>query len=94
MAKFKVEMKKTLTRDDASRLLMDIAKAMANGRNFELTRDGSKIELEIPDEVKLELEIEENENEVELEFEIKWPRPVPASEPQMKPSKQSGKQLA
>ena len=45
MSRFKVEMKKTLTRDEAAHLLMDIAKAMAGGRNFEFSRESGKIEL-------------------------------------------------
>lgn len=84
MPKFKAEMKKSLTRDEVSRLLMDIAKAMANGRDFKLARDGSMIELDIPDDVNFELEIEENENIIELEIEIKWPSNKTAPEPNLK----------
>lgn len=74
MAEVKFKKKESMSRADAAARLSEVADALASGQ-FELERDGEKLELDVPDEVTLELEVEVEDNETELEVEVKWSAP-------------------
>lgn len=72
MPKLKFEKKETLSRKEAAARLREIAQALGASGEFELKRDGEKIEFDVSNEVTFELEIEMEDGETELEVEIKW----------------------
>jgi len=72
MPEMKFEQKENLSRTEAAARLSAIADALGSDDKFELERDGEKLELRIPDQVRFELEVEIKDDETELEVEIKW----------------------
>lgn len=72
MTKMKFKKQERLTRAEAAARLTEIAKALRNSADFELERDGEKLELDVSENVTLEFEIEIEDGQTELEVEIKW----------------------
>ena len=80
MAQMKFK-KESLSRDEAVARLLEVANALRPGAQFELERDGEKLQLEVPDRVSFELEVEIKGQETELEVEIKWSTEGPPMAP-------------
>ncbi|HEX2323524.1 MAG TPA: amphi-Trp domain-containing protein [Streptosporangiaceae bacterium] len=72
MADVKVELKESISREDAARWLSQLSRAFANGHEGELPFGHGTVSMKIPDRVRAELEVEVEGNEVEVEIEFKW----------------------
>jgi amphi-Trp domain-containing protein len=72
MADVKVELKESISREDAVRWLSQLSDAFANGHDAELPFAPGTVSIDIPDRVRAEIEVEVEGNEVELEIEFKW----------------------
>jgi amphi-Trp domain-containing protein len=72
MADLKVELKESLTRQQAADKLSALARALAEGGKVDLQLGGTTMTLRVPDEVRTEFEVEVEGDEVELELELKW----------------------
>jgi amphi-Trp domain-containing protein len=60
-----------LRREDAAARLHELADALAQNNSIEFDRDGRRITVRVPDEVKLKIEVELGD-ENELEVELTW----------------------
>lgn len=72
MADVKVELKESISREDAARWLSQLSHAFANGHEGELPFGPGTVSIDIPNRVRAELEVEVEGNEVEVEIEFKW----------------------
>ena len=81
MADVKVELKESISRKDAARLLSQLSEAFADGHEGELSFGPGTVSMEIPDRVRAELEVEVEGNEVEVEIEFKWQIAGPGTRP-------------
>jgi amphi-Trp domain-containing protein len=81
MADVKVELKESISREDAARWLSQLSHAFADGHEGELPFGPGTVSMEIPDRVHAELEVEVEGNEVEVEIEFKWRIAEPESRP-------------
>jgi amphi-Trp domain-containing protein len=70
----KVERKETLSREDAAARLRAIADGLARHNDVELELEGTRVRLDVADQVQLEVEVEVGEQETELEIELTWRR--------------------
>lgn len=62
---------RTMTREEAASKLRDLADSLSKHNSIEFARDGGRITVAVPDEVKLKVEIELGE-ENEVEIELTW----------------------
>jgi amphi-Trp domain-containing protein len=69
---FEISDKKKMTREEAADLLRTIADSLARQNALDLTRDGKKLHIKVPNEVTVEVEIEIESDESSLEIEINW----------------------
>lgn len=59
----------TLTREEAATTLRALADSLSKHNSIEFSRDGGRITVAVPDEVRLKVEVElGDENEVEIEL--------------------------
>jgi amphi-Trp domain-containing protein len=72
MSDMKVELKKSLTRQQAADRLSALARALAEGGKVDLEVGDTTVSLRVPDEVRSEFEVEVDGDELELEIELKW----------------------
>jgi amphi-Trp domain-containing protein len=72
MSDMKVELRESLTRQQAADKLSTLASALAKGGDVELEAGGVTVTLRVPDDVRSEFEVELDGNELELELELKW----------------------
>ncbi|MBO0872389.1 MAG: amphi-Trp domain-containing protein [Pseudonocardia sp.] len=72
MSKDEIEQKATLSRQEASRWLADLAKAIGEDGTVEVALAGPPVTLHLADELQCELEIEPHGDKIELEIELKW----------------------
>ena len=75
MSDGKIEQRVTLSRQEAARWLMDLAKAIEAGGTTEVALVGPGVPLELPEEFGCELELEPYGDKIEVEFELTWPNP-------------------
>lgn len=68
---FEIDNTTTLSREDAAAKLHALADALARHNSVEFERDGRRITVSIPDEVKLKIEVEIGDDN-ELEIELTW----------------------
>ncbi len=60
---------RTMTREEAAAKLRALADSLAKHNSVEFVRDGGRITVAVPDEVRLSVEVElGDENEVEIEL--------------------------
>ena len=64
--------KHRLRREEAARLLHEIADSLARHNGLDLQREGKKIRVNVPDRVALEVEVEIDSDESSIEIEITW----------------------
>ena len=62
----------TLSREEAARRLHAIADELASNNGLQVTRDGKRLTIAVPAEVKLAVEVEQEGDGMELEIEIGW----------------------
>ena len=59
----------TMTREEAAARLRALADSLAKHNSVEFARDGGRVTVSVPDEVRLEVEVELGaENEIEIEL--------------------------
>jgi amphi-Trp domain-containing protein len=63
----------TVSREEAARRLHAIADELASHNGLQMTREGKRLTIRVPDEVRLAVEVEQDGDEMELEIEIGWP---------------------
>lgn len=68
---FEIDNTTTLSREEAAAKLHALADALARHNSVEFERDGRRITVSIPDEVKLKIEVEIGDDN-ELEIELTW----------------------
>jgi amphi-Trp domain-containing protein len=64
--------KRKLSREDAAKLLHEIADSLARHNDLELVRNGIALRVNVPDQVEVELEVEIESDESSIEIEISW----------------------
>jgi amphi-Trp domain-containing protein len=98
MSDVKVELKDTVSRDDAAAWLLAIWKGLDADGHVELPLGASVVSVHVPDRVRAEVEVEVEGDEVEVEVEFKWstarpeagsPAAVPAA-PRVKAQQRGG----
>ena len=72
MELLEVKHKQALSREEAAKLLHQIADAMAKQNSLHFSRDGLKCAVNIADQVDMEIELEVEDDGSSLEIEIKW----------------------
>ena len=61
-----------MSREDAAKLLRELADSLARHNSVEIMRNGIKINVNVPDEVTREFEVEIEDEEASIEVEISW----------------------
>ena len=64
--------KRTMTREEAAKLLHQLADSLARQNAVDFTRNGIKVHVKVPDEVDVEFEVEIETDESSIEVEISW----------------------
>jgi amphi-Trp domain-containing protein len=64
--------KHKLGREEAAKLLHELADSLARHNAVDFMQEGIKIHVKVPDEVTLELEVEIESDESSIEIEISW----------------------
>jgi amphi-Trp domain-containing protein len=72
MALLEIETEQQLRREEAAERLRQLADALSRHNEVELTRDGRRYKIEVPDQVDYSFEVEITEDGGEVEVEIKW----------------------
>jgi amphi-Trp domain-containing protein len=72
MSDMKVELKESLTRQQAAEKLSALAKSLAEGGDVDLKLGNTTVGIRVADEVRTEFEVEVEGDEFELELELKW----------------------
>ncbi len=62
----------TVSREEAARRLRAIADELASNNGLQVTREGKRLSVRVPDEVQLSVEIEQDDEGMEIEIEIGW----------------------
>lgn len=75
MSDLKVEYEQTISRDEASAWLSQLARALAGDDDAEFPFGPGTVQLHVPGSVRLELEVEVEDDKVEVEIEFTWPLP-------------------
>ena len=68
---FEMDETRTMTREEAAARLRALADSLARHNSVEFQRDGGRVTVSVPDEVKLKVEVELGE-ENEIEIELTW----------------------
>ncbi len=64
--------KRKLPREEAARLLVELADSLARHNAVDFMRDGKKVHVKVPDEITVEIELEIESDESSLEIELSW----------------------
>ncbi|WP_416956211.1 amphi-Trp domain-containing protein [Nocardioides sp. T5] len=66
---FEMDETQTMTREEAAARLRALADSLAKHNSVEFTREGGRVTVAVPDEVRLKVEVElGDDNEVEIEL--------------------------
>jgi amphi-Trp domain-containing protein len=68
---FEMDETRTMTREEAATRLRDLADSLARHNSVEFTRDGGRVTVAVPDEVRLKVEVELGDDN-EIEIELTW----------------------
>jgi amphi-Trp domain-containing protein len=68
---FEMDDTQTLTREEAAARLHALADSLAKHNSIEFSRDGGRVTVAVPDEVRLKVEVELRESN-EVEIELTW----------------------
>jgi amphi-Trp domain-containing protein len=68
---FEMDDTQTLTREEAAVRLHALADSLAKHNSIEFSRDGGRVTVAVPDEVRLKVEVELGESN-EVEIELTW----------------------
>ena len=72
MELLEIEEKREMSREEAARLLHDIADSLSRQNNLQFDRGGKKFVVAVADQVEVELELEIGDDGNSLEIEINW----------------------
>jgi amphi-Trp domain-containing protein len=64
--------KRTMQREQAARLLAELADSLARHNAVDFMREGKKVHVKVPDEITVEIELEIESDESSLEIELSW----------------------
>lgn len=64
--------KREMRREEAAKLLHQIADSLARQNNLQFTREGLRFVIDVADEVEVEIELEVDADGKSLEIEINW----------------------
>ena len=67
-----IEEKREMRREEAAKLLVQIADSLSRQNNLQFDRGGKKFVVDVPDQVEVELELEIGDDGNSLEIEINW----------------------
>jgi amphi-Trp domain-containing protein len=72
MELLEISEKRRVGREEAARLLHELADSLARHNGLDLMREGKKLRIDVPGEVSFELEVEMESDESSIEIEISW----------------------
>jgi amphi-Trp domain-containing protein len=67
-----VKEKREMSREEAAKLLHQIADSLARQNNLQFTREGLRFVIDVADQVEVEIELEVGDDGNSLEIEINW----------------------
>ncbi|PLW68185.1 amphi-Trp domain-containing protein [Pseudohalioglobus lutimaris] len=67
-----IKEKRTLSREEAAKVLHRIADSLERHNELQFTREGKGLHVKVPDAVELEVELEIESDETSLEIELNW----------------------
>lgn len=67
-----IKEKRKLSREEAAKVLHQIADSLARHNALQFTREGKSLNVKVADEVELEVELEIESDETSLEIELNW----------------------
>ena len=67
-----IEEKREMRREEAAKLLHNIADSLSRQNNLQFERGGKKFVVDVADQVEVELELEVGDDGNSLEIEINW----------------------
>ena len=68
---FEMDETQTMTREDAAVRLRALADSLAKHNSVEFSREGGRVTVAVPDEVRLKVEVELGDDN-EIEIELTW----------------------
>jgi amphi-Trp domain-containing protein len=68
---FEMDETRTMTREEAAARLRALADSLAKHNSVEFSREGGRVTVAVPDEVKLKVEVELGDDN-EIEIELTW----------------------
>jgi amphi-Trp domain-containing protein len=68
---FEMDETQTMTREEAAARLRALADSLAKHNSVEFTRQGGRVTVAVPDEVRLKVEVELGDDN-EIEIELTW----------------------
>lgn len=72
MELLEIKEKRSLSREEAAKLLHQLADALAKQNSLQFSREGIHFKVNVADQVDVELELEVEDDGCSLEIEIKW----------------------
>lgn len=67
-----ISVKRKMGREEAARLLHELADSLARHNAVDFAQQGVKVNVKVPDEVTVEFEVEIETDESSIEVEISW----------------------
>lgn len=67
-----ISVKRKMRREEAAKVLHELADSLARQNAVNFTKDGVKVHIKVPDEVDVEFEVEIESDESSIEIEISW----------------------
>jgi amphi-Trp domain-containing protein len=68
---FEMDETKTMTREEAAARLRALADSLSKHNSVEFSREGGRVTVAVPDEVRLKVEVELGDDN-EIEIELTW----------------------
>lgn len=72
MELIEIESEQTMRREEAARVLRQLADSLARHNEVEFLREGLRFRVSVPDEVEVEFELEIEGDATSIEIEISW----------------------
>lgn len=72
MELMEISKKRKMGREEAAKLLHELADSLARHNAVDFTQNGIKVHVKVPDKVTVEFEVEIESDESSIEIEISW----------------------
>ncbi len=72
MALIEIETERQMSREEAAKLLHELADSLERHNDVSFKQDGLQFRVQVPDEVTVEFEIEIGDDESSIEVELTW----------------------